>query len=238
MTISQVSQSKDSSSDHKPTLGHAVLDYLRTADGVKKLVFELFSSVSDWLTLFSPNDQVSAVSTNVKQMRSFLSISKVPEELVKAAQQAHNLYEERTASNFGQLINRISSFLVQATDVADAVNQRVYPLSTRAVQAIGLVGNGALAIAGAFDLGESIQKVQEASNPALKPELSSRTREKHAVHGMFNGAAAVGDIAVGTLSVANLTSMLTVAPWVLLFFSTQTLLSTIGGRFYSHIHRI
>lgn len=235
MTISQVSQSTP---EHKPTLGHAVLDYLRTADGTKKLIFELFSSASDWFTQFSPNDQVSAVSTNAKQMRSFLSMSKVPEELVKAAQQAHSLYEERTAGNFGQLINRISSFLVQATDVADAVNQRVYPLSTRAVQAIGLVGNGALAVAGAFDLGESIQKIQDAANPAFKPELSSRTREKHAAHGMLNGAAAVGDIAVGTLTVANLTSMLTVSPWILLFFSTQTLLSTIGGRFYSHIHRI
>lgn len=232
MTTYTISHPKELTTDTRPSLGECALAYLQTTDGLKKLVLELFSSLADWFTLARPSDTVSTLSTNVKQVRLLSAFSKVPEEIVKTAHQAHTVYQEKNLGSLAQLFNRVCAFLVQATDVVDVVNQRVYPLSQRCVKAIGIVGNGALAITGMFDLEENIRKVQEAANSALAHS------NQHSTRAIINGVGAFADIATGLLSIANLTALVAVPAWVIMAFTTQSLLATIGSRFYCHLNRI
>src|SRR5579883_1151119 len=215
MTISVIKQPEDS----QPTVSTFALEYLQTTEGLKKLLLELFATLADWFSLFRSNEKLAALSTNIKQVRLFTSLSKVPDEVVKTSGQANKVYHEKTASSLAQLFNRVCSFFVQATDVADVIGQRVYPLSNRVVQAIGLIGNGALTVTGSFDLQESIAKIQKASIPDI-----------------IAGIGAVADIATGVLNLANLTAIAVIPSWAILAFTTQNLLATIGGRLYTHLY--
>lgn len=205
--------------DSSPTVGTFALEYLQTTEGVKKLLLELFTTLADWFSLVYSHAKLTALSTNVKQVRLFTSLSKVPDEVVKTSGQANKVYHEKTASSLAQLFNRVCSFFVQATDVADVIGQRVYPLSSRVVQAIGLIGNGALTVTGSFDLQESIAKIQKISVPDI-----------------ISGIGAVADIATGVLNLVSLTAIVVIPSWVILAFTTQNLLATIGGRLYSHLY--
>ncbi len=247
MSLSATSRTQESTlipSKHNApneTLGKEVLDYLRTTDGVRKFVLELFSTIADWITLNRPNARLNDLSTNVKQAKNVVALGKLPEELVKTAGQAAAVYREKSIASIGQLINRICVFLMPAAEVADVFHKRVSPLSARSVLAMNLLGNGASAYAGTYDLAESVQKIQDAANPVLQAETGvagARDRAIQTGQGVIGSAGAIADIAGGLLGLLSITTTFVVAPWIILALSTQSLLCTIGGRLYPQIHRL
>lgn len=243
--ISAVPRPQDSSLIHSKnetpneTLGEATLAYLRTTDGIRKFVLELFGTIADWITLYAPHAKLNDLSTCAKQAKNVVALAKLPEELAKTAGQAASAYREKSIGSFGQLINRICVFLMPAAEVADVVHKRICPLSARSVLAYNLLGNGAAAYAGVYDFAEGVQKVQDASNPVLQAKTDvagNRDRDIQSGIGVIGSAGAVADIAGGILGVLSCATTFVVAPWILLAINTQSLLCTIGGRLYPQIY--
>jgi len=199
------------------------LVYLRTADGVRKIVFDLFSTIADAILLLRPHHKLDALSTSFKQAKNFTVIAKIPDELAKTAEQTQKACQEKTASSTFQILNRVSALLVPMTDAVDAIRQRIYPLSARSILALGVVGNAALVISSLFDASDSAKKVQEVADPILNGQA------------LMSGLSAASDVVFGGLGVLNCTGTVLIAPWIFLALSASSLFFTLTGRFYQQI---
>ena len=222
-----------------PSLDKALLGYLKTTDGMRKLVMECFHNAADWFCMARPSVALGLLSANVKQLKSFACLAKLPEEFVKTSEQVKTAHQEKSGSSAAQLVNRISCFLMPASDVADALQQRVFSLGARSIMAINVVGSAALAVSGLFDLLDNIGKVQKASQPVLHSEnglpASQHRREIHAIQGAWGSWSAVSDIAWGGLLFTGAVTNIVVAPWIILALSTSSLVCGLGSRFSPYL---
>lgn len=222
-----------STAEKNDSWGTAVLSYLETAKGVRKLVLELSATVADWMTFYRPHAGLSIFSTQAVHAKNWLALASIPEELVKIAEQSRASYKEKSLGNCNLLANSVASILVATTDMAGTIHQqRIYPLSQVALRNIGILGGIGTFVNGCYDFADSAQMWNESSQ-----NLTGRVQYLKDAQGLaaIGAVGAISDIAYAILVVLTSVTSLVVAPWLLLALGTQSLICTLGGQFYPQL---
>lgn len=207
-------------------LSHAVLDFLQTTKGVRRLCLELLGTLCDWGGLLHPSASLRALSNASLHAKNFTALGNVPEESVKVAE--HVVAAKKNGKNeFGEFANKVSCLLISITDVGSVFYSRgITCVSKTAAKTMGIVGAIALAVTGIHDWAENTNKIS-----ATQPVVSHTTKQIEEKQAILNTLGAISDVAYAAIALLGLTTQVVIAPWIPLALSTQSLICALSSQF-------